>query len=71
MQFKHLVNNMALVTWAKKIFLSYLPAKSIKKSSVLKISPRPALATNFRAIVDFPLRLFVERKKLFVIIPSG
>ena len=35
----------------------YLPAKSRKKSSVLKISPSPAPATSFRAIVDFPLRL--------------
>ena len=35
---------------------TYLPAKSIKKSSVLKISPSPALATSFLAIVDFPLK---------------
>ena len=54
----------------KKIFL-HLPAKSMKKSSALKISPRPALATSFRAIVDFPLRLFVERIKLLVNLPSG
>ena len=40
---------------------TYLPAKSIKKSSVLKISPSPALATSFLAIVDFPLECLIDK----------